>query len=296
MYRLKAWIRNFFGFSRSETNGFLILLPLLIVTIFSEPLYRAWSASRVVDHSADIKMLDSLVANWEWNKKDSATDKVIHFFRFNPNTASAADFDSLGLTKRIAERIVNYRLKGGKFKTKSDLGKIYGMDSIWFANALTYIDLPEKLEERKKELLALKLAAPKAEAERFDLNKADTTQLIKIYGIGSKLALRITKYRDKLGGFVVMNQLNEVYGLDSLVIENLQKRSFIEKDFRPAILNLNESTEQELAAHPYLNRQIARSIATYRFQHGPFKSIDDLTKIKLLTEQVIQKMKPYFTL
>jgi competence protein ComEA len=296
MNRIKAWIRSFFGFSRSETNGFLILLPLLFIILFSEPLYRAWFTSQPLDSSADQKLLDSLVSTWEWNKKDSVTDKVIHFFRFNPNTASLPDFDSLGLAKRMGERIINYRTKGGKFRTKSDLRKIYGIDSAWFKDAYTYIDLPERAEVKKKEEFVVKTIATKGEISRFDLNQADTSQLIKIYGIGAKLATRIIKYRDKLGGFVEMNQLTEVYGLDTMVIENLRKKSFIGENFKPIILNLNQSTEQELAAHPYLNRQIAKSIATYRFQHGPFKSMDDLTKIKLLNEQALQKMKPYFTL
>lgn len=298
MQRIKAFVRSFFGFSRSETNGFLILLPLLFIIIFSEPVYRAWFTSREMDRSNDQRILDSLAATWEWpsNKKDSLSDQPIHLFRFDPNTATVEQFDSLGLSERQVSRIINYRTKGGKFRIKSDLKKIYGIDSMWFRNVYAYIALPDKKEEKLKEAFDKKIEKPKTEIAQFDLNKADTSQLIKIYGIGPKLAIRITKYRDKLGGFVTMNQLKEVYGLDSLVIENLQKKSFIDPGFRPTTLNFNQASEQELAAHPYLNWQIAKSIATYRFQHGPFKSSSDLTKIKLLTEQVLDKMKPYFTL
>jgi len=296
MHRIKAWVRSFFGFSRFETNGFLLLLPLLFIVVFSEPIYRAWITSHPIDSTAERKLLDSLTATWEWNKKDSPADQSIHFFRFDPNTANMQEFDSLGLSEHQAKSIVNYRTKGGKFRIKTDLKKIYGIDSLWFKNAYAYIDLPEQKEQKQKEPLVSKFPERKLEITRFDLNKADTSQLVKIYGIGSKLALRITKYRDKLGGFVAMNQLKEVYGLDSIVIGNLQKKCFIDSDFKPAVLNFNQSSEQELAAHPYLGRQIAKSITTYRFQHGSFKSIDDLAKIKSLNEQVLDKMKPYFTL
>ncbi len=297
MQRIKAWIRSFFGFSRFETNGFLLLLPLLFIAVFSEPIYRAWFTSQPIDDSKDEAMLDSLVATWEWNKKkDSATDKSIHLFRFDPNIATMQEFDSLGLSERQAKSIVNYRTKGGKFRIKADLKKIYGIDSLWYENIYAYINLPEQKEQKQRQSFPSKFAERKTEVSQFDLNKADTAELIKIYGIGSKLALRITKYRDKLGGFVTMNQLGEVYGLDSAVIGNLRKKSFIESGFKPATLNFNQSSEQELAAHPYLGKQIAKSIATYRFQHGPFRSMDDLAKIKLLNEQVLDKMKPYFTL
>jgi competence protein ComEA len=301
MNRLKAWIRSFFGFSRGETNGFLILLPLLFIIIFSEPIYRAWFTSQSIDTSRDTRLLDSLMATWKWDKKDSlnnksipSPDQTVSLFRFNPNQSNLQELQSLGLNEFIAKRIINYRTKGGEFQVKSDLKKIYGIDSLWLREAYAYIDLPEKSTPQKTP--EPKPSEYKHESISFDLNTADTTQLIKIYGIGSKLAARIIKYREKLGGFIKLEQLNEVYGLDSSVIKNLSKRCFIAVNFEPATIDLNQSSETELAGHPYLSRQIAKSITTYRFQHGAFKSMDDLTKIKLLTEERLQKMKPYFRL
>ncbi|MEZ4904304.1 MAG: helix-hairpin-helix domain-containing protein [Spirosomataceae bacterium] len=55
----------------------------------------------------------------------------------------------------------------------------------------------------------------------FDINSADTTQLIRLKGIGSKLAARIIKFRDGLGGFASSAQYTEVYGLDSLALSEL---------------------------------------------------------------------------
>jgi DNA uptake protein ComE-like DNA-binding protein len=128
--------------------------------------------------------------------------------------------------------------------------------------------------------------------EKFDLNVADTAQLKKIYGVGEKLSMRIIKYREALGGFVSMNQLREVYGLDSLVIDRLEKASEIKPNFSPRKMDINVATEKELKDHPYLSK-VAKALVSYRFQHGAFKAVSDIRSISSLDENTIQKITPY---
>jgi competence protein ComEA len=93
-----------------------------------------------------------------------------------------------------------------------------------------------------------------------------------------------------------MNQLQEVYGLDTVVVAELNKRTFVEPTFEPKKIDLNMATEKELAAHPYISNKLAKAIAAYRFQHGNFTSLQDLTKIALVDEAFYTKIKPYLTL
>ena len=282
-----------FGFSRTETNGFLILLPLMIALIFSEPIYRFFIVQRTDDFSKQRRELDSLVATWEFQKKTGSISLVKSKFNFNPNTATEEDFISLGFPGNLTHRILNYRAKKGKFVIKADLKKIYGLDSSFYCELVPFIDLPEK-----KPLVA-SAEKPKAgetkktEAALFDLNQADTTQLKKIYGIGPVLAQRIVTYRDKLGGFVSAQQLNEVYGLDTAVINQLHKKSFVPENFNPTPLNVNQADENTLANHPYIKFKLAKAIITYRFQHGNFKTIDDLTRLQTITPETLNKLRPY---
>jgi DNA uptake protein ComE-like DNA-binding protein len=294
MNRLRAWIRALLGFSRTETNGFLILLPLMVIILASAPLYQWWISSRPVDSSTDARKLDSLVSHWEWNQPDSASKKTAQLFTFNPNNASKQTLLELGMNENLATRIVNYRSKGGIFKVKKDLAKIYGMDFALYLALSAYIDLPEnKILNGKESAFSIK---PKsAPFERFDINLADTSQLIKIYGVGSKLSLRIINYRDKLGGFITMQQLGEVYGLDSMVIRSLEKRYFIAEGFGPRKININQSDQKVIASHPYIKFSLAKAIATYRFQHGEFRQIEDLKSIVSLDESTFEKIKPYIT-
>lgn len=266
----------------------------MIIILASSPLYQWWIASRPVDSSADARKLDSLIASWEWSRADSISEKTSPLFAFDPNKASKEIFVELGMNEKLASRIVNYRLKGGVFRIKKDFAKMYGMDSASFLALSPYINLPENNPAKEKERQAV--AKPlRASTERFDINNADTAQLIKVYGVGPKLSLKIINYRNRLGGFIDIQQLREIYGLDSITIKNLEKRFFISDEFLPRKININQTDERALASHPYIKFVLAKAIAAYRFQHGEFKRLEDLRAIVTIDESTFQKIKPYLT-
>jgi competence protein ComEA len=301
MNRLKALIRSLFAFSRGETNGFLVLLPLMALLIFSEPIYRYWFVRQPQDYSRESIRLDSLLTTWKWTQSDSVSDSTVlerQLFSFDPNQSTESDFVQLGFSSAMASRIINYRSKGGKFKTKADMLKMYGMDTTLYKNIYALINLPEVAVPSTKIQNTENDSTQKHQTTyaRLDLNAADTTQLIKIYGIGKKLSERIVKYRNRLGGFVSMDQLKEVYGLDSTAITNAVREFTIEKNYQPVQININSASEKEMGAHPYLSLKLAKAITAYRFQHGHFAELDDLARVKLLSENDFEKIKPYLTL
>lgn len=252
-------------------------------------------------------MLDSLVGVWEAGlEKDKVEEKdpvALSVFRFDPNTATVEQWRALGLSAASATRIAHYREKGGKFRVKADLLKIYGIDSAFYRRVFAYIALPEnktatdgKQNFWDKRPNESKESPFKKNIARFDINAADTAQLKSVYGIGEKLSQRILKYRDALGGFVTLEQLTEIYGLDTAVVARLKTKCVVLPDFRPYRININQADEKRLAAHPYLKSGAARIIVAYRFQHGEFASLDDLRKIQGLDPKIIDKIAPYLTL
>jgi len=289
-------IRSLFGFSRTETNAFLILLPLMFGLIFSEPVYRYWFVRQPHDYSQESKQLDSLIATMKWEKDSVAIQPVAtkhELFSFDPNKVSKQDLEKLGLSTSLAGRIVNFRSKGGKFLIKKDVSKIYGMDSVLFKKLWPFINLPESIA--KEERVPRFEKKEKPVVAKFDLNIADTSQLTRIYGIGPKLSLRIIAFREKLGGFVTSLQLSEIYGLDSVVVQELTSKSFVDENFQPKRISINTATEKELGAHPYIKYKLAKAIVAYRKQHGLFTSTRDLTKISILDEKTFLRLKPYVT-
>lgn len=281
-----AWIRLVLGFSQTETNAFVILLPLMLMVIISEPVYRTYYQYNKPDDLQDAGRLDSLVATWKWPEKKKADSVVL--FAFDPNKATQEELMLLGIPSRTASGIVNYRTKGGRFRVKSDLKKMYGLDTGLYAALVPFVQLPERSIGSKKQV------EPKA--KKFDLNLADTTQLKTVYGIGPVIARRIATYRSSLGGFIMLDQLYEVWGLDSTVVRRLTDKSVIAAGFTPNRLPLNHCSEQELARHPYIRTKLARAIVNYRLQHGKFGSVDDLRKIAIVDEKAFQRIVPYITL
>lgn len=313
MNKVKRWIRNYFGFSQSEVNGFLWLISIMVLLtaapfLFSN-LYKPnpGSASRL----ADQQLLDSLVAQLEEvpdnYKPERNTVPLVPLRAFDPNQLSLQEWQAFGLPEYLSQRIINYRSKVGDFTYKAELGKIYGLPDSVFQRLYPYIDLPETKPDKYSRSNSYagkynsKPAWENKPKERFilapfNINTADTTQLKQIRGIGSKLSARIVKYRDKLGGFYTMNQVREVFGLQPDVLDSLNKYTFVAKAHKPKQLNLNTATVEELRAHPYMTSNLARAIVAYREQHGLFENIEELKQIKIIKPEQYEKLRPYLSL
>ncbi len=285
MKRIRLYVRAFFGFSRMETNGFLILLPLVFLLIFSDSIYRQ---VRDVEPLTGLDRTDSLLA-WmaeRENARRNAQHDTIKFHNFDPNLITAEDLIALGLDKRIADRIVRYREKGGQFRFKEDLKKIYGMDSVWYHSASDWVAIAKNEKSTKM------IVSKRQSTQREDINLADTLRLQDVYGIGPALARRIVIFRERLGGYIYMDQLREVYGLDSVVVERVKRQFHVKAGFVPRKINLEKATLDELNKHPYINRRQAQAIVAYRSQHD-IKSVQQLRDLPQLGQQWLDKMMPY---
>jgi competence protein ComEA len=300
MTTIRKWVRFVFGFSGTETNGFLILLPLLFIILFSQPVYRAIkSSSDVAISERDKLLLDSLRLALDESKIQKHTSNESRsvvkrqLILFNPNTASDKILMSVGFDEKISKRIVSYRSKGGKFIVKKDLLKVFGIDTLLYNELYAYIDLPETKISKTETTPSNSTFTTGSRDKKFDLNRADTTELKTVYGIGSKRAQRIVAFREKLGGFIHSSQLREVYGLDSASVEQLLKRCFISDGFLPFRLNINTATDRQLSAHPYISPVIAKAIVAYRFQHGNFATVGEIRELQNLKKEEADKIIPY---
>jgi DNA uptake protein ComE-like DNA-binding protein len=233
------------------------------------------------------------VAQIESNKKKAeAPTGIIHYKKFDPNTASFDLLKSNGIPVHLAQRIISYREKGGQFRKKEDLIKIYGMNDELYATLSPHISIPptktyvktkpSNHEFKKKHIITA-----------FDINTADTSAFKQIRGVGTTLSNRIVKFRDQLGGFISTNQLNQVYGLEPEVIDSILSYGSISSDFTPMQVNINTDTIRHLSQHPFINYRLAKAVVNYRRQHGKFKELDQLKKIHLLDDSTYNKIQPY---
>ena len=167
---------------------------------------------------------------------------------------------------------MTYRNKGGRFRSCDDINDIFNMD-----------------DAQKKELIpycTIKLIT-------VDINKADTTQLKELSGIGSLTAKSLIDYRDRLGGFLYKEQLLEPWGLSEDLLEKLDKQIIITGEVNP--LNINGESEP-IFKHPYIEYQVAKVLIKYRNQHGDFKDISDIKKTRIISDSTYNRLAPYLSL
>jgi DNA uptake protein ComE-like DNA-binding protein len=301
-------LQDFFGISRKEARGALIMIILCLVIVWTPFLFRRWILPMIPQpgEPIDIKRLDSVAIVLE-NAKSN--DKPIlkiptRLVDFDPNNASVEQLAELGIPAFIAKRIGKFRDKGGVFRKKEDLLKIYDFPPALYQKLEKHIvlqgrpnaiDVKSVAESDFKPAYKYQGQAQRRQApviQVFDINTCDTTQLVKLRGIGSKLSIRILKFRDGLGGFHSTEQYQEVFGLDSLALSELHRYARVIAPVRK--ININQATAAELGTHSYLkNRKLVAVLVNYRDQHGPFQNPEDLRKTKVIDEVTLKKITPY---
>lgn len=297
---MKKWLTNNFGFSKREYNGLLYLVIIIIIVTFIPYIYRYYLDHYATKHPDEKLALQKLVLVDRYNKERFSNQRratgaaiakrQVHYFQFNPNTITEKEWQEFGLSPKQAMSIVNYVKKGGKFYKPEDLKRMYTISPEKYEALLPYVSIPQAERFESKPTAAY----AKKEAVIVDINTADTLELDKIKGVGAAFARRIVKYRERLGGFHNKEQLFEVFGVDTPKFNEIKDQVKINPD---GIVKLNINTVEfdDLKRHPYLSYKQMNAIIQYRKQHGPYRSIADLSKVLILKPETIQKIAPYLS-
>jgi DNA uptake protein ComE-like DNA-binding protein len=124
---------------------------------------------------------------------------------------------------------------------------------------------------------------------KTDLNASDSSELVKLPGIGPVFAARIIRYREKLGGYSDIAQLMEIDGLPDSLME-----WFVISDTVPVRkINVNTSTLAELRRHPYIDFYQARAIVEFIRERGKIKGPEQLSFMEEFTDQDLIRLEPY---
>jgi DNA uptake protein ComE-like DNA-binding protein len=127
-----------------------------------------------------------------------------------------------------------------------------------------------------------------------ELNTADTLVLKKVPGIGSFFARHIVKFRDLLGGFYTVSQLQEVYGMDDERYQALLPW-FHADTLYIAKLSVNRLPYDVLIRHPYLNPAQTRLICRLRQQKGRLSGWENLQLSDEFPTTDIERLKAYLS-
>ncbi len=303
---MKQFIRDYLTFNRRERNGLFILITIIFLMIVYLNTSHFFLKPEVVDFTkfekeieqfnASMRAVNDTLKNEKKYRKEGfnqngiahkAENSNIERFDFNPNGLPDNDWKRLGLTDNQIRSINNYKAKGGKFRNKEDVKKMYCLPAKQYLLLEPYIQIPSE----KKEFSNFETLKPNSKKILVELNSADSAQLISLNGIGAFYAKAIIKYRTMLGGFVDGEQLMEIWKFDSVKFEGIKKMIIVDK-VKIKKININTCTSKELK-HPYLTWNAVNVICNYRNKHGNYKTIDEIKKTDLVDEITYRKIAPY---
>jgi len=231
---------------RNKSFKFKQTEDLLKIYGFDTLLYLKLQPYIIIQDSTQNKDNKKFYANDE-----RANNKIeVKLVDFNPNELTYNQCISLGLSSKQANIIVNYLEKGGKFRQKEDLKKIYSITDSDYKTLEPYIKIenqPTKIEPKN------------VKNEIIEINSADSVTLIGISGIGPSYAKRILKYRSMLGGYCKIEQLKEVYGMTDELYNKISSKFIIDIS-KIKKINLNTATFKEILSHPYFDKDLTKSI------------------------------------
>lgn len=288
------YITRYFTLNRRERNGIVALITLLLGLIFVKSL--------VVHHNlqpttfVSIINLDSVAAQLDMqtdepfstqsNTTFSKARKKDSLFYFDPNTVSQEQIMLLGFNKGCAHMLMNYRNKGGKFYKAEDLQKLYCLDAELFSKLERYILIAGNKQEDKKE----KTTAKKDNAVQLEINSADSTEWMKLRGIGPGYSRRIIKYRTLLGGFTQVEQIKEVYNFPDSVYQSIKGNLTVNPSLVKK-LKVNTEEFKTLVHHPYIKYEGTKCI--FALKRDKKIQEKDLVNSSCFSREMLQKLLPY---
>ena len=332
--------KDIFYLQKKDRQALLTLLAIMIVCVSLTVLIQEKQNDAPVT-----SQLDSTNSNQE---KDASSAKIHHaskshplyskeegvvheLFPFDPNTASAEDFERLGLESWQARSIIRFREKGGIFSRPSDFARVYGITKKTYEVLLPFIQIADDYkpaadfygkegygrsgrrytpyynnrEERYRRYdqdnaSSEGKAEDKTETKVYSYpHKLKANEHIEINGADTTLLMKIPGIGSYYASRIVRyrERLGGFASAQQLEeIDGLPESAiaYIKIDNQQIHkMNLNKLTLNQLKKHPYLNFYQAKEICDYRRLKGPLHSIEDLKLLKDFPPDEIERLKPY---
>lgn len=292
--------KSHFKFNKQERSGIFFLLAIIVLL----QLVYAFSTS-IFQESTSVANKIELdgVAQEQINilKEKALENDSLKIYPFNPNYITDYKGYKLGMSTQEIDRLHLYRSSNKFVNSAEEFQNVTLLSDSLLQKIAPYFKFPEWVKstssQKSFEANVVKFnKKPNVTNTVKDLNTASAQDLKVIYGIGEKLSTRIIKFRDRLGGFLIEDQLYDVYGLKPEVAQKVLMKFKVQTKPEIVKINVNTANASEISKLVYLNYQVSSNIVAYRKQVGEIKSIDELKKIEGFPSDKINRITLYLTL
>jgi len=307
MRSIFSYIKEYLNHSKGERNGILLLLLIILFFILA-PLFYSNYTPVGYDNSLFNSNVDSFFSSLKIKPDESVIaqtspieneevrhPKEIKYFFFDPNNVNIEAMVLLGLSVKQASVVERYRDRGGIFRSPEDFAKVYVIDSLHYKKLKPWIKISSLAFSSSQRIQGDSTKKVERIPTIVELNSTDTTELVKIKGVGKVFARRIIAYRTLIGGYTNIRQLSEVYGIKPDIIAEISKYITVDST-KVKTINLNLVSYEELKKHPYLSDYQAKAIIYYRSKVGMLKDPRELVENKILPNDKFVRLQRYFTI
>lgn len=232
-------------------------------------------------------------------KEESEKNDSLKLYPFNPNFISDFKGYTLGLSVEEIDRLHQFRDKDPYVNSKEEFQKVTGVSDSLLNLISPFFKFPEWANSQTKTLkdaTNLEKSTKSISAPVKDLNGVTLEELKDINGVGNVLSERIIKFRDRLGGFLLDDQLYDVYGLEPAVAERILQKYRVLNIPEIQKIDINTATVGELSKIVYISRSVAEGIVSYRVKNGEILSFSELTQIENFPADRIDRFPLYLSL
>lgn len=144
---------------------------------------------------------------------------------------------------------------------------------------------------------AARFGRPLGPGERVDLDRASAAELTRLPRIGPALAARIVADREARGPFGSLEGVRRVPGMGPATVRALEPHVTFSGPApppagprSPALVAVNRADVAELITLPGVGPRLAEAIVEERRRHGPFRSPDDLRRVRGIGPALVTRL------
>jgi len=277
-------IKSHFVFTKEQRSGVFVLL-VLIVTLQCVYFFVDFTAD-------DFNEADQQKITFFQKEIDSLAllkqEKKYEVLPYNPNFITDYKGYVLGMSIEEIDRLHQFRKLNKYVNTVKEFQQVTKVSDSLLRELSSKFKFPD-WDVKKNSNNKVKKGYQK------DINKAEAKDIYNAVSLDYKLAYRIVNFRKKLGGYLALDQLEDVYGLSSEQIKKVKQKFVLKTIPNIKKININLATASELSSLVYINEYLATNIVDERVLREGYESLDELRFVSKFPKEKLERIKLYLT-